>query len=233
MSVTGALYTCRPDLVGFVNGLPLVVVELKKPGIPAKQAFDDNLTSYKHPQNGIPDLFWYNALLIASNGIESRVGTLTADWERFFEWKRDRAGGRTPACLAGGDAPRRLRPGRASSISWRTSRCSPRTVWPAQDSGPEPSGARRQQGHSGHAGGSCRRSRTRRRVLAHPGRGQEPVDGLLRAEDPAAHRRQLDVRDRDRPRGAGRPDRQDVQGHWRGERAGEPGLPRRERRGVP
>lgn len=88
MTITGALYTCRPDLVGFVNGLPLVVIELKKPGIPAKQAFDDNLTSYKHPQNGIPDLFWFNALLIASNGIESRVGTLTADWERFFEWKR-------------------------------------------------------------------------------------------------------------------------------------------------
>ena len=88
MSITGSLYTCRPDLVGFVNGLPLVVVELKKPGVPAKQAFDDNLTSYKHAQNGVPPLFWYNALLIASNGTESRVGTLTADWERFFEWKR-------------------------------------------------------------------------------------------------------------------------------------------------
>jgi type I restriction enzyme R subunit len=88
MTITGALYTCRPDLIGFVNGLPLVVVELKKPGVPAKQAFDDNLTSYKHSQNGTPDLFWHNALLIASNGIESRVGTLTADWERFFEWKR-------------------------------------------------------------------------------------------------------------------------------------------------
>ncbi len=87
-SVTGTLYTCRPDLVGFVNGLPLVVVELKKPGVPAKQAFDDNLTSYKHPQNGIPALFWFNALLIASNGADSRVGSLTADWERFFEWKR-------------------------------------------------------------------------------------------------------------------------------------------------
>ena len=48
-TVTGALYTCRPDLVGFVNGLPLVVLELKKPGVPAKQAFDDNLASYKHP----------------------------------------------------------------------------------------------------------------------------------------------------------------------------------------
>ena len=64
------------------------MIELKKPGVPAQQAFDDNLTSYKHPQNGIPQLFWYNALLIASNGTESRVGSLTADWERFFEWKR-------------------------------------------------------------------------------------------------------------------------------------------------
>jgi type I restriction enzyme R subunit len=85
LSVTGALYTCRPDLVGFVNGLPLVVIELKKPGVPARAAFDDNLTHYK---DQIPALFWYNALLIASNGTDSRVGSLTADWDRFFEWKR-------------------------------------------------------------------------------------------------------------------------------------------------
>ena len=88
MTITGPLYTCRPDLIGFVNGLPWVVIELKKPGVPAKQAFDGNLTSYKHAQNGVPALFWSNALLIASNGTDSRVGTLTADWERFFEWKR-------------------------------------------------------------------------------------------------------------------------------------------------
>jgi type I restriction enzyme R subunit len=84
-SVTGDLYTCRPDLVGFVNGLPLVVIELKKPGVPARSAFDENLTHYKEQ---IPALFWYNALMIASNGTDSRVGSLTADWERFFEWKR-------------------------------------------------------------------------------------------------------------------------------------------------
>ncbi len=76
-SVTGALYTCRPDLVGFVNGLPLVVIELKKPGVPARAAFDENLTIYKHLQNGIPALFVFNAVLIASNGTESRVGWLT------------------------------------------------------------------------------------------------------------------------------------------------------------
>jgi type I restriction enzyme, R subunit len=84
-SVTGALYTCRPDLVGFVNGLPWVVIELKKPGVSARAAFDENLTHYKQQ---IPALFWYNALLIASNGTDSRVGSLTADWSRFFEWKR-------------------------------------------------------------------------------------------------------------------------------------------------
>lgn len=88
MTIVGQLYTCRPDLIGFVNGLPWVVIELKKPGVPAKQAFDGNLTSYKHAQNGVPALFWSNALLIASNGTDSRVGSLTADWERFFEWKR-------------------------------------------------------------------------------------------------------------------------------------------------
>ena len=84
-SVTGALYTCRPDLVGFINGLPLVVIELKKPGVPARAAFDENLTHYKQQ---VPALFWYNALLIASNGTDSRVGSLTANWGRFFEWKR-------------------------------------------------------------------------------------------------------------------------------------------------
>jgi type I restriction enzyme R subunit len=84
-SVTGALYTCRPDLVGFVNGLPWVVIELKKPGVPARAAFDENLTHYKQQ---VPKLFWSNALLIASNGTDSRVGSLTADWGRWVEWKR-------------------------------------------------------------------------------------------------------------------------------------------------
>ena len=94
-SVTGDLYTCRPDLVGFVNGLPLVVIELKKPGVPARAAFDENLTHYKQQ---IPALFWFNGLMIASNGTDSRVGSLTADWERFFEWKR----------IAREDEPRRV-----------------------------------------------------------------------------------------------------------------------------
>jgi type I restriction enzyme R subunit len=94
-SVTGALYTCRPDLVGFINGLPWVVIELKKPGVSARAAFDENLTHYKQQ---IPNLFWFNALMIASNGTDSRVGSLTADWGRWVEWKR----------IAREDEPRRV-----------------------------------------------------------------------------------------------------------------------------
>ena len=84
-SVVGSLYTCRPDLVGFVNGLPWLVIELKKPGVSPRAAFDENLTHYKQQ---IPALFWSSALLIASNGTDSRVGSLTADWGRWVEWKR-------------------------------------------------------------------------------------------------------------------------------------------------
>lgn len=87
-AVQGPLYKCIPDIVLFVNGLPLVVIEFKRPGVPARQGFDDNLISYKHPQNGVPQLFAFNALLVASNGTDSRVGSLTADWDRFFKWKR-------------------------------------------------------------------------------------------------------------------------------------------------
>ncbi|MCI5223390.1 MAG: type I restriction endonuclease subunit R, partial [Candidatus Electrothrix sp. AR4] len=94
-SVVGNLYTCRPDLVGFVNGLPWVVIELKKPGKAIRAAFDENLTHYKEQ---IPALFWSNAFLIASNGIASKVGSLSAQWERWMEWKR----------IAHEDEPRRV-----------------------------------------------------------------------------------------------------------------------------
>jgi len=83
--VKGDLYNCWPDQVGFVNGLPLVVLEFKKPGVSARVAFTDNLSHYKA---AIPQLFWSNAFLIASNGTASLIGSLSADWERFFEWKR-------------------------------------------------------------------------------------------------------------------------------------------------
>ncbi len=83
--VTGEMHTRRPDLLGFVNGLPLVFVELKAPEHSAKDAYDDNLTDYK---DTIPHLFWYNALVILSNGKEAKIGSITAEWEHFGDWKK-------------------------------------------------------------------------------------------------------------------------------------------------
>jgi type I restriction enzyme, R subunit len=83
--VTGDIYTRRADLVGFVNGLPLVFIELKGIHSNIQNAYSDNLRDYL---GTIPQLFWYNALILLSNGIDSRIGTLTGAWEHFKEWKR-------------------------------------------------------------------------------------------------------------------------------------------------
>jgi type I restriction enzyme R subunit len=83
--VAGELYLKRPDLVGFVNGLPLVLIELKKPGVNVREGFDKNLCDYKET---IPQLFHYNAMLIVSNGVQSKLGSLTAKWEHFGDWKK-------------------------------------------------------------------------------------------------------------------------------------------------
>jgi type I restriction enzyme R subunit len=75
----------RPDVLLYVNGLPLVFIELKNSNVKLRAAFDDNLTTYKAE---IPQLFVANALCLLSNGIETRVGSLTAQWEHFFAWLR-------------------------------------------------------------------------------------------------------------------------------------------------
>ena len=83
--ITGDMYTKRPDAIGFINGLPLVLMEFKRIDENLYTAYDGNLRDYK---DTIPHLFWYNALIILSNGSESKFGSLTASWEHFTEWKR-------------------------------------------------------------------------------------------------------------------------------------------------
>jgi len=83
--IAGELYSRRADLVGFVNGLPLLFVELKAAHKRLKHAYEHNLRAYK---NEIPQVFWHNAFIILSNGSESRIGTMTAEWEHFAEWKK-------------------------------------------------------------------------------------------------------------------------------------------------
>ncbi len=76
----------RPDIVVFVNGLPLGVIELKNPAdanATVKSAFNQ-LQTYKRE---IPGLFTYNEVLVASDGLEARAGTLTANWEWFLPWR--------------------------------------------------------------------------------------------------------------------------------------------------
>jgi type I restriction enzyme R subunit len=76
----------RPDVVLFVNGLPLVVIELKNPtdeNATVAKAFTQ-LQNYK---NSIPSLFYYNSVLVASDGLDAKAGTISSDFSRFIAWK--------------------------------------------------------------------------------------------------------------------------------------------------
>lgn len=85
LEVVGDLYNRRPDIVGFVNGIPLVFFELKAHHIDLRNAYTDNLTDYK---DTIAHIFHSNAFIILSNGTDARVGTITSPYKFFTEWKR-------------------------------------------------------------------------------------------------------------------------------------------------
>lgn len=85
LKIHGDLYRRRTDIVGFVNGLPLLFIELKRNDVDVENAYTDNYTDY---QDTIPFLFYYNAFLMLSNGLQAKVGTLGSKYEFFHEWKR-------------------------------------------------------------------------------------------------------------------------------------------------
>lgn len=85
LKIHGELYRRRTDIVGFVNGIPLLFVELKKFNVDVENAYTDNYTDYL---TTIPHLFYYNAFLVLSNGSEAKVGTLGSKYAFFHEWKR-------------------------------------------------------------------------------------------------------------------------------------------------
>jgi len=85
MPIKGEIQTNYPDLIGFVNGIPLLLIELKAIHRTLEHAYNDNLRQYKRT---IPNIFIPNALIILSNGRETRLGTISATWEYFFEWKK-------------------------------------------------------------------------------------------------------------------------------------------------
>ena len=85
LKVHGPIYHRRTDIVCFVNGIPVVFIELKRPTVDVYNAYIDNYRDYV---NSIPQLFYYNAILLLANMKQAKVGTLESKYEFFHEWKR-------------------------------------------------------------------------------------------------------------------------------------------------
>ena len=85
-SIKGLHHTRRPDVILFVNGLPLVLLELKNPADEKADIWKayDQIQTYKEQ---IPDVFQYNELLVISDGSEARLGSLSSNTERFMQWR--------------------------------------------------------------------------------------------------------------------------------------------------
>ena len=83
--IRGPVHRRRPDLIGFVNGLPLLFVECKRPDKNLRRAYNENIADYR---DTIPHIFNFNAFLMLANGIEAKIGSITAHFEHFSDWKR-------------------------------------------------------------------------------------------------------------------------------------------------
>jgi len=83
--VRGDLYRRRPDIIGFVNGLPLLFVECKNIHTNLRAAFEKNYADYR---DTIPHLLHHNAIVLFGNGDQARIGSITSQWGHFFQWKR-------------------------------------------------------------------------------------------------------------------------------------------------
>ncbi|MCP4041606.1 MAG: type I restriction endonuclease subunit R, partial [Gammaproteobacteria bacterium] len=81
--VKGDIYRRRADLVGFVNGIPLVFMEVKNLHKEVKAAYEQNFSDYK---DTVPHLFHHNALVILGNGVEAKLGSLSSQYEHFNDW---------------------------------------------------------------------------------------------------------------------------------------------------
>jgi len=83
--VRGDLYRRRADIIGFVNGLPLLFIECKNLHRNLKAAFEQNFSDYR---DTVPHLFHHNAIIMFGNGEQAKIGSITSRWEHFHEWKR-------------------------------------------------------------------------------------------------------------------------------------------------
>lgn len=83
--VRGDIYRRRADIVGFVNGLPLMFIECKTIHKDIRHAYEQNLSDYK---DTIPHLFHHNAFVILGNGVDAKIGSISSKFGHFNDWKR-------------------------------------------------------------------------------------------------------------------------------------------------
>ena len=83
MWIRGQQYPRRPDVIIFINGLPMVFVELKNSTVKVEEAYNDNLQNYRQD---IPNLFAFNQICVLTNGLETRLGAFNATYNHIFEW---------------------------------------------------------------------------------------------------------------------------------------------------
>ena len=83
MWIQGKVYYRRPDILIFINGLPMVFIELKNSIVKVEEAYNKNLKDYL---KDIPNLFAFNQICVLSNGLETRLGAFNATYDFFFEW---------------------------------------------------------------------------------------------------------------------------------------------------
>ena len=85
MWIKGRVYSRRPDILIFVNGLPVVFIELKNSIVKVEEAYNKNLLDYRRD---IPNLFAFNQICVLSNGLETKLGAFSSSYDYFFEWLR-------------------------------------------------------------------------------------------------------------------------------------------------
>ena len=83
--IRGDLYRRRADIIGYVNGLPLLFMELKNVSKDIRAAYENNFRDYL---DTVPHLFHFNAIITLANGVDAKIGSLTSKYEHFHEWKR-------------------------------------------------------------------------------------------------------------------------------------------------
>ncbi|MBV1900040.1 MAG: DEAD/DEAH box helicase family protein, partial [Kordiimonadaceae bacterium] len=83
--IKGDIYRRRADIMGFVNGLPLLFIECKTIHKDIRRAYEENLSDYK---DTVPHLFHHNAFVVLGNGVDAKIGSISSKFEHFNDWKR-------------------------------------------------------------------------------------------------------------------------------------------------